>query len=180
MSKVLLISESTIKKNSLINNNLDGMYLTPTIEIVQQIDLDTLIGPALKDKLCNLVGSGAISSNENAYYKELLDDYVTNYMIWAVMAQIQISVNYKMTNSGVIQNQDEKKTPADYATLRALQKQYDNYAAAYATKMKDYIDNNIQHFPEARQCKNYEVAEDVNPSGIFFPSSGCRRSYIGK
>lgn len=180
MSKIYLISETTLKKHSLINNNVDGGYITSVIDIVQNIDLETLIGPVLKDKLCDLVKNNTIDSPENVHYKELLDDYITEYMIWQVMSQVQLAVNYKITNSGVIENQDERKARTDYSTSRALQTQYENYAAAYATKMKNYIQRNIIWFPEYHKCKNYETSEDVEPGGIYFPTSCYRRSYIGK
>lgn len=180
MSKIYLISENTLKKHSLINNNVDGGYITSVIDIVQNIDLDTLIGPVLKDKLCEQVADNSISLPENVHYKDLLDNYITEYMIWQVMSQIQLAVNYKITNSGVIENQDERKTRSDYSTSRALQSQYANYAAAYATKMKNFIERNLTWFPEYHKCKNFETSEDVEPGGIYFPSGCCRRSYIGK
>lgn len=180
MEKVYLISESTIKKNSLINNNLDGMYLQPTIELVQNIDLDTLIGPKLKEKLCTLVGSGEITLPNNSWYKKLLDEYITDYMIWMVMSQIQLSVSFKMNNSGLTQNQDERKQGVDMKGVRALEQQYRNYASSYGTRMKDFLDANAVHYPEYRAVKDYEMAEDVNPSGFFFPSSTDYRNYVGK
>ena len=92
------------------------------------------------------------------------------------MSQIQIALNYKITNSGVIENQDDKKSRLDYSNSRAIQSQYEHYAAAYANKMKNFILKNVIHFPEYKKCINYEVAEDVNTSGIYFPNiKFCRK-----
>ena len=175
MEKVYLISESTIKKNSLINNNLDGMYLQPTIELVQNIDLDTLIGPKLKEKLCTLVGSGEITLPLNSWYKKLLDEYVTDYMIWMVMSQIQLSVSFKMNNSGLTQNQDEKKQGVDMGSVRALEQQYRNYASSYGTRMKDFLDANTVHYPEYRAVKDYEMAAKRYPAAKTFLIVGYLR-----
>ena len=53
MKKVYLISEKTIKTYSLVNNNVDGKYISIAIQATQDIDLQTLIGEALVRKLCD-------------------------------------------------------------------------------------------------------------------------------
>lgn len=82
MEKVLLISEATLKKYTLINDNVDGMYILPAIQSAQDVDLDTIIGTALNTKLQELVKTGDIVSEEYSAYKLLLDDYITPYMCW--------------------------------------------------------------------------------------------------
>jgi hypothetical protein len=99
MTKVFLISEETIKKYSLVNNNVDGKYISSAIQAAQDIDLQTIIGESLVNRLCLLVETGDISNNTN--YKLLLDKYITPYMIWQVMSTVQIGLNYKLVNSGV-------------------------------------------------------------------------------
>ena len=60
MKNVLLISEATLKKYTLINDNMDGVYILPAIQMAQDIDLDTAIGTKLCNKLKALVKSGDI------------------------------------------------------------------------------------------------------------------------
>ena len=38
MKNVLLISEATLKKYTLINDNMDGVYILPAIQMAQDID----------------------------------------------------------------------------------------------------------------------------------------------
>ena len=38
MEKVLLISENTLKKYTLINDNVDSKYILPAIQITQDCD----------------------------------------------------------------------------------------------------------------------------------------------
>lgn len=180
MEKILLISEETLKRNTLINDNIDGAYIQSTICVVQDLDLDEKLGPVLKTKLVDLVQTGAIVDPANAHYKFLLDNYVTPYMQWAVMAQLQLSVNYKITNSGVIENNDDKKSRPDYSTSRAIQSQYEHYATSYALKMQNYLQKNVQYYKEYRKCENFDTSEDANSSGIFFPTDWNRKNYIGK
>ena len=135
MNKVLLISEETLKTYSLVNDNIDGKYLLPAIQTAQDIDLETLIGKALLDKLCKLVETGEIVNNSK--YRTLLDDYITPYLVWQVMSNLQLGINYKLSNSGVITNDDERKSRLDYRNNQLLQEQYKHYADSYAIKLKD-------------------------------------------
>lgn len=163
MNKVLLISEETLKTYSLVNDNIDGKYLLPAIQTAQDIDLETLIGKALLDRLCKLVETGEIVSNSK--YKTLLDDYITPYLVWQVMSNLQLGINYKLSNSGVITNDDERKSRLDYRNNQLLQEQYKHYADSYAIKLKDYLCNG--DYPEYYQCVNHSHAEDVELCGIY-------------
>lgn len=165
MNKVLLISEETLKTYSLVNDNIDGKYLLPSIQTAQDIDLETLIGKALLNKLCSLVEDGSIVENDN--YKLLLDDYITPYLVWQVMSNLQLGINYKLSNSGVITNDDERKSRLEFKNNQLLQQQYKHYADSYAIKMKDYLCSNSNKYPEYHQCLNYSHAEDVELCGIY-------------
>lgn len=165
MNKVLLISENTLKTYTLVNDNVDGKYILPAIQTAQDIDLETLIGKSLLNKLCTLVETGEISNNTN--YKLLLDDYITPYLCWQVLSTIQIGLNYKFSNSGIISNEDERKSKLDYKNNQLLQEQYKHFADSYAGKLKDYLCSNSDKYPEYNQCLDYSHKEDVEYCGIY-------------
>lgn len=173
MKKVLLISEATLKKYTLINDNIDGMYLLPAISSAQDIDLDTIIGPVLNRKLQTLVGNNDILLDTNSKYKTLLDEYVTPYMCWQVMNSIQIALDYKFTNSGMIQNEDERKNRLDYTKSKALADQYQKYANAYALKLKNYLCANSNLYPEYKQTLNNEYEESPRLCSIYLEDDTC-------
>lgn len=173
MNKVLLISEETLKTYSLVNDNIDGKYLLPAIQTAQDIDLETLIGKALLDKLCKLVETSEIVNNTK--YRTLLDDYITPYLVWQVMSNLQLGINYKLSNSGVITNDDERKSRLDYRNNQLLQEQYKHYADSYAIKLKDYLCSG--DYPEYHQCVNHSHAEDVELCGIYLGDININRGY---
>lgn len=164
MRNVYLISEKTIKSYSLLNDNVDGKYVSTSIQATQDIDLETLIGKALVDKLCQMVSENGLTDK----YKLLLDDYITPYMIWQVLATIQVGLNYKLVNSGVITNEDTNKSHLDYKNNQLLIEQYKSYANSYAIKLKDYLDCNAQYYPEYKQCIDRQHAEGIAFCGICF------------
>lgn len=52
---VLLISEDYIKSESNLDNNVSGKYLQSTIKLAQDIELQSLIGTKLLEKIQKLV-----------------------------------------------------------------------------------------------------------------------------
>lgn len=165
MAKVYLISEKTLKKYTLINDNVDGVYIAPAIEMAQEIDLTSLVGEDLVNKLCDLISENKIVEEEFADYKVLLDKYVTPYMCWLVTSNVQIAINYKLSNSGVIENYDEHKQRLSYNDSTALLNQYQHYANAYATKLTDYLCDNHAKYPEYKHCDT----DDLQLCNIYLP-----------
>ena len=178
--EALLISEKTLKQYTLINNNMDGVYLLPAIRMAQEIDLDTIIGPALNKKLQALVADNSISDESNSKYKLLLDEYVTPYLCFAVMSAVQININYKLTNSGTIQNDDERRSHLGYQENKNLQAQYDKYTNAYAMKLKNFLCAHSNDYPEYNQVLNYEGEEDPMLCSIYLNNRTQKYNYIGK
>jgi hypothetical protein len=165
MAKVFLISEQTIKQHTLINDNVDGVYLAPAIEMAQDIDLTSLIGQDLIDKLSELVLENKMGMDENKHYQTLLDKYITPYLCWLITSNIQIAINYKLTNSGVVENTDERIQRLSYNDSVALLNQYQHYANAYATKLLDYLCDNHEKFPEYKHCDT----DDLQLCNIYLP-----------
>ena len=180
MNIVLLISEQTVKKYTVVSDNVDSKYIYNTIRQVQSIDLDTIIGPALNKKLQSLVEEGSIREDVNKHYKELLDEYITPYMCAKIQADVQVYINYKLTNSGTIQNQDEHRAPIGFKEGRSLIEQYNNVAAAYGTKLKYFLDNNCNHYPEYKKVIDFQTSEEQPLCSIFLGNRTDRLNYIGK
>lgn len=165
--EVLLISEKTLKEESLLNDNIDGKYILSTIQTTQEIELEAILGTVLYNKIIDLVSTGEISLPAFADYKLLLDRYITKYLVHQVMANLQIAINYKMSNSGVYGNDDDKKSRLDYANAKSLKNQYDHYASSYAQKMTNFLVRNISKYPEYTKCENYQYSENPRLCSIY-------------
>ena len=84
---------------------------------------------------------------------------------WLVTSNVQIAINYKFTNSGVIDNYDEHKQRLSYNDSTALLNQYQHYANAYATKLTDYLCDNHAKYPEYKHCDT----DDLQLCNIYLP-----------
>ncbi len=102
MKEIFLISEQTLKSRTILNNNVDNSYIAPAIRVAQDMGLQPLIGSKLFNKLKDLVATGDIAKDENSDYKKLLDEYITPFLENKVVADVQLSLVFKLRNQGVV------------------------------------------------------------------------------
>lgn len=149
MSRIYLISENILKSETILNDNVGSEYIGPAIETSQDIYLQQLIGTELLDKLYELVEDGSISGD----YKELLDDYITNYLKYKVLSEIVIPLAYKYRNAGLVQTVGDKMSWSPLKDATIVQNHYELRATFYAERMTKYLSANANKFPEYRSTR---------------------------
>lgn len=168
MAKVLLISEKTLKENSIINNNVDGMYLLPAIEFAQDSGLQLLIGTKLYNKLMDLVATGDIQTELD--YKLLLDEYITPYLLNKVTADIQLPLAYKLRNQGLVQQTGENTYVPSLKDTQYIIQHYENQANFYGGRLSDYLKANRSKYPEycsIDSCSDIRSDSGAYKTGIY-------------
>lgn len=168
MARVFLISEKTIKENSIVNNNVDTMYILPAIEFAQDEGLQSLIGTKLYNRLMDMVNDNTISTNTD--YKYLLDEYITQYLINKVSADIQLPLAYKLRNQGVVQNTSEYTNNSSIRDVQYLIQFYENKANFYGNRLSDYLRANRSKYPEycsIDSCADMPSDRNAYKTGIF-------------
>lgn len=177
MNNTLLISEKILKQYSLINDNTDAMYILPAIRSAQDIGLQPIIGTSLYDKLKNLVADSTIKDEENTKYKELLDNYVVPYLCWKTMSEIQMMIQYKMRNAGLVQNSDVEHYQTTYMNQTQYVKEwYDDKAVFYVNRLSDYLMANEADYPEYcewRNCSDMKANRNAYNCGIYLGHTHC-------
>lgn len=163
MARVFLISTATMKKNSVVNNNVDDMYLLPSIEIAQDAGLQPLLGTKLYNKLMDLVADGSITGATD--YKYLLDEYIAPYLINKATADIIIPLSYKLRNQGMIQQTGENTYAPSLRDTQYVIQNYENKANFYGNRLSDYLKANRSKYPE--YCKIDSCADMPSDSGAY-------------
>ena len=85
---ILLTSEDIIKTYTNLNDNTSGEYIQPAMYMAQKNDLEGVLGTPLVRKLQELVATDMIEEAEYEKYKELLDDYITDFLAYATIVRI--------------------------------------------------------------------------------------------
>lgn len=148
---IYLISENTLKANSLIADNVDGMYLKSAIEDAQIQHLQPIIGTQLYKRICNDIKDGKLNDD----YKLLLDEYITPFLIQQTLSSIVIPLQYKLRNAGAVQNADEHMNAAGMKDAQYLMQYYANQASFYSNRLFEYLIENRNIYKEFATCKKF-------------------------
>lgn len=147
MSKnVLLLSVDILKERTSIHGNIDEKLLYPEIKAAQDLYILPILGTALYNKIINEVDAGSITGD----YKNLLDDYILDCLLYFVMAGLPEAISYQFWNKGVVRKQGDSTDLPSMSELIDLSNRYMRRAEAYAEKLNKYLKQNASTtlFPE--------------------------------
>lgn len=149
MSKVLLISVEDVKALLPINNNIDGSYIRPAIDMAQDLYLEPTIGTPLTSKLKSLVASKAVKTP----YAELLDNIAKMLAHYACSYIIE-NVAAKVANAGVLRTEDDKMTSLSQSEIDMMAKKEVKRGDAYRGRLQRYLIANYSKYPELGEYKS--------------------------
>ena len=180
-NNVLLVSEDYIKSNSPISNNLEDKYLLPSIAYMQRSQLEETIGSQLLRKLQELVGENTIDNEENQHYKNLLDNYVQDYLMYLAIADIVVSTSFKISNFGLSRNEDEKVYSASYSEVNQIKNYLLDKANYCRYRLQRFLIANYANFKELWTWKTIADlrANLYSGNGCNVVLGGARGKYIG-
>lgn len=145
---ILLCSEDTIKTITNINDNIAGDYLTPAIYVAQKSNLEGILGTALVRAIQRLIVEDKLNLEANKHYKELLDDYITDYLSYAAICEVIPIVSFKIGNTGAARTDEEKTTSLSFNEVFKLKDWYEDKMNYFGYRMQRYLIDNYNLFPE--------------------------------
>jgi hypothetical protein len=136
MSKnVLLISDDILKERTAVHGNIDPKFLYPEIKAAQDMYIHPILGTALYDKIVNDVDAGTITGD----YKDLLDDYIIDCLLYYVLAGLPEALSYQFYNKGVIRKQGDNTELPSMSELIDLSNKYRIRAEWYGNRLNKYL-----------------------------------------
>lgn len=157
---VFLISEDFVKSTTNISDNVQGKFLQPAIRETQQIDLQSVIGTAMLNKLCDLVSANTIGNQENAAYKELLDN-CQYFMAYSVVAKLVVISAVKIDNMGPNTTSDDKVQNLSLDDTFRMQDYYIQKSDWYKNRLQEYILENRTSLPEISEAKCHDIKANL-------------------
>ena len=156
MNNILLISEKTIKENSLVSNNVDGKYIQNAIRTAQDISLQPIIGSKLFNRLCEGVAQDNLSELET----DLISTYIQPILLNAVMSDLVLQLTYKFRNMGTVQTTDTNIILPSLKDLEYIRNDYSMKATFYMNRLSDYLKANCTKFAQYPGCSCEELKAD--------------------
>ena len=148
-NKVLLISENTIKDNSVVTANLDGKYIQSAIKNAQDMCLLPLLGSQLLNEIYAQVQDDDIEDR----IKVLLDDYIQPILLNAAISNIIVNVSLKIKNTGLVNTNDTNVSNVSIKDVQWMKQQYDYNVDFYNNRCKEYLIQNREMYKEWPGCR---------------------------
>lgn len=149
MNNILLISENTIKQNSLVSNNVDGKYIQNAIRTAQDLSLQPIIGQKLFERLCD----GVANNNLNEIETELISTYIQPVLLNAVMSDLVLQLSFKFRNLGAVQTVDTNVIIPSLTDLEYIRNDYSMKCTFYQNRLSDFLESNCAKFKQYTDCQ---------------------------
>lgn len=137
MSKnTLLVSVDMIKERTGVHDNVDEKLIFPVIKLAQDMFIEPILGTALFNKILDdFEASGTTVSP----YKELVDDYIVDPIIYYTLAKLPHITTYQFWNKGLMRKTSDNSDLPDPQTISDVAREYQNAAEFYGDRLARYL-----------------------------------------
>ncbi len=155
MATALFIKPIDIKRNTIIDGNVDVDKFIQFIKIAQQIHVRNYLGSDLYNK----ISSDIIADTLTGDYLSLVNTYIQPMLIHFAMVDYLPFAAYQVKNGGVFKHSSENSETVSKNEVDYLVNKEREFAEYYTRRFIDYMANNQNLFPEYTSNSN----EDINP-----------------
>lgn len=141
---VLFISETFLKQNTQVSDNVDVKYIREAILWTQDSEIQTVLGTTLYNKIQDEITAGTLAG----VYKTLVDDYIQVCLKHYVTAECMPMAHYKITNKGLQIQDSEQSSPASTSGVNFLVEKETNKAEWYKQRLINYLCEYSSSYPE--------------------------------
>ena len=132
MSKnIIFITETLFKERTGASNAIDGKQIFPMIKVAQDLYIQPTLGSRLYKRLQLGIESDNLTDNE----KTLLDEYVTDTLIWYTMSMLPLIMGFQLFSKGFLQKTSEESQAPSRSDLELIEQKYKSMAEFYNTRM---------------------------------------------
>lgn len=147
-ANTLLISAETIKSRTPLHTNVEAKLINPYIKVAQDLFIHPLLGTALYNKIQDEINASGVMAASD--YKNLVDDYIADALIWYTLSMLPDSISYQIWNKGVVRKQGDNTELPSIDELVLIGDKFRNTAESYGQRLTKYLQQNATEtlFPE--------------------------------
>ena len=131
----LFISVKTIKERTGLHANVDEKLILPEILTAQ----DMYILPALGTGLYNRLQDGIDANDLTVAETDLLDNYITNCLVYYVMSELPMGLSYQFYNKGVVRKSSDNTDMPSAQDMIDVANRYKARAEFYKQRLVKFL-----------------------------------------
>ena len=144
MATALFIKPITLKRNSIVDGNVDIDKFIQFIKIAQQIHIRNYTGTDLYNKISADIIADSLSGN----YLTLVNDFLQPMLIHYAMVDYLPFAAYQIKNGGISKHVSENSESVTKEEVDYLVEKHRDIAEYYTRRFIDYMSFNQSSFPE--------------------------------
>jgi hypothetical protein len=182
LNTVFFVTPEYIKRylSGYLDQNIDDDALSSFILIAQSVRTQSMLGYELYTKYINDINT--YNSPQGAQYIYLMNNYIQmSTALWSIYEALP-SLGFKVTNKSVSQKSSQYGQPSSRNDIEYIRQQVSNNAQFYDMRIREYITNNPQEFPEYYQITGVNRIKAKNNSyfaGLWLPDITIPNRTIG-
>lgn len=167
MSDTLLITATDVRKYTPISGSVDNDYVEPAIKVVQDVQLEEMLGYNLKAKLIELKDAGTLTTTSP--YDDLFSTYVKPWLIWIACQQATESIRVDMSNKGIMNKSSEQGVNVTQGDFEIIRRTVGKTADQYKKKLYNHLCRYSSRYPEyvTNQDGRQNPTATGRPWGIY-------------
>lgn len=138
MKNTLFISVSTIKERSGLHANVDDKLVLPEVKTAQDMYIHPLLGTGLYERLQD----GIVANNLTADEVALLDNYITDTLVYYVLSELPTGLSYQFYNKGLVRKTSDNTDQPQMQDLLDISARYRKRAEFYAERTVKFLKQN--------------------------------------
>lgn len=144
MRNTLFIGANTIKDRTAVHSNIDDKSIMSEIKTAQ----DMYILPALGSALYNRLQLGIEQNNLSIQETALLDNYVTDTLVYFVLSELPVGLSYQFYNKGLVRKSSDNTDVPSMSELVDVANRFRARAEFYKQRLIKFLRANCTMFPE--------------------------------
>ena len=156
MATALFITTKDLKRNTIIDGNVDIDKFIQFIKISQEIHIQNYLGGALY----NRISADIVAGNLSGDYLLLVQDYLKDMLIHFAMVDYLPFSAYQVANGGVFKHTSENSVSATKNEIDYLVDKHRDFAQFYTKRFLDFMCFNSTKFAEYKANQNGEMYPD--------------------
>jgi hypothetical protein len=157
MKNICFINVNTIKERSALHTNVDDKLILPEILTAQ----DMYLLPALGTALYNRLQSGIENNNLNADEVDLLDNFITNPLVYYTLSELPVGLSYQFYNKGLVRKNSENTETPQMQDLIDVASRYRTRAEFYTQRLIKHLKQVSSTSDKFQEYVNYGTGVDI-------------------
>ena len=156
MATTLFVKLSDIKRNTILDGNVDIDKFIQYVKIAQEIHIRNYLGTDLYNKIATDIAASSLSGD----YLTLVNTYVQPMLIHYAMVDYLPFAAYTIKNGGIYKHTSENSETATKEEVSYLVEKERDIAEYYTRRFIDYMNFNQSSFPEYTSNTNDDIHPD--------------------